>query len=260
MFRVFESLDELVQIIEEAHGVPLSANCMVPRQRVLELLDELRDAFPAELDDAQDVLDQRDEIIDDAEARANNTISTADDEAHRIVDEANARATQEIEDAQARADNTIGAAEDEAARVREDAQREYDDVVGRAAAEADRLIADGNASYDRSVAEGREEQARLIAESTVVREANEEARRVVADAHADSTRLREECDRYVDGKLAEFEESLSATLRSVNRDRSALRSGAGASGAGAQGEREPREAREVRESREPREPRRRYER
>lgn len=231
MFRVFESLDELVQILEEAHGVPLSANCMVPRQRVLELLDELRDAFPTELDDAQDVLDQRDEILNDAEARANNTISSADDEARRIVDEADARANHTIEDAEARAAGTVAAAEDDARHIRDNAQREYDTVVDRAAAESDRLIQAGHDSYDRSVAEGQEEQARLVAESTVVREANEEARKLRADAHADSSRLREECDRYVDGKLAEFEQSLQETLRNVGRNRSALRSGAGAMGA-----------------------------
>ena len=146
MFRVFESLDELVQILEEAHGVPLSANCMVPRQRVLELLDELRDAFPAELDDAQDVLDQRDEIINDAEARANNTISTADEEAHRIVDEAEARANHTVEDANAHAAGTVAAAEDDARRLREDAQHEYDSIVDRASAESDRLIHAGNES------------------------------------------------------------------------------------------------------------------
>lgn len=233
MFRVFESLDELVQILEEAHGVPLSANCMVPRQRVLELLDELRDAFPAELDDAQDVLDQRDEIINDAEARANNTISTADEEAHRIVDEAEARANHTVEDANAHAAGTVAAAEDDARRLREDAQHEYDSIVDRASAESDRLIHAGNESYERSVAEGREEQARLVAESTVVREANDEANRLLSDAHADSSRLREECDRYVDSKLAEFEQTLQETLRNVGRNRSVLRSGAGAVGGGA---------------------------
>ncbi|MDO5029318.1 MAG: DivIVA domain-containing protein [Corynebacterium sp.] len=230
MFRVFESLDELVQILEEAHGVPLSANCMVPRQRVLELLDELRDAFPTELDDAQDVLDQRDEILNDADARANNTITTADDEARRIVDEAEARANHTIEDANAHAAGTVAAAEDDARRIRDNAQHEYETVVDRASAEADRLVTAGNESYERSVAEGREEQARLVSESTVVREANEESRRLLADAHADSSRLREECDRYVDSKLAEFETTLQETLRNVGRNRSALRSGAGAVG------------------------------
>ena len=31
MFHVFEALDELVAMIEEARGLPMSAQCMVPR-------------------------------------------------------------------------------------------------------------------------------------------------------------------------------------------------------------------------------------
>ena len=242
MYRVFECLDELVQTVEEAYGVPMTANCMVPRRDVLVLLDELRNAFPEELDDAQDVLDQRDVIIGDAEASAAESIAAAEEEARRIMDEAEDRARRMVEDAENRAHATVAEAQEEAARRREDADREYHQITERAAAEAERLVASGNAAYDRSVQDGLAEQERLVSESTVVREANDEARRIIDAAHADSNRLRGECDVYVDDKLAEFEASLSETLRSVGRDRAALRKGAGASGA--MGDREGRDGRD----------------
>lgn len=232
MYRVFETLDELVQTVEEAYGVPMTANCMVPRRDVLVLLDELRNAFPSELDDAQDVLDQRDMIVSDAEATAAESIAAAEEEARRIMDEAEDRSRRMVEDAENRAHATVAEAQNDADRRREDADREYHQVTERAASEADRLVASGNAAYDRSVQDGLAEQQRLVSESTVVHEANEEARRVVESAYADSKRLRGECDVYVDNKLAEFESALSETLRMVGRDRSALRKGAGASGAG----------------------------
>ena len=232
MYRVFETLDELVQTVEEAYGVPMTANCMVPRRDVLVLLDELRNAFPSELDDAKDVLDQRDMIVSDAEATAAETIAAAEEEARRIMDEAEDRSRRMVEDAENRAHATVAEAQNDADRRREDADREYHQVTERAASEADRLVASGNDAYDRSVQDGLAEQQRLVSESTVVHEANEEARRVVESAYADSKRLRGECDVYVDNKLAEFESALSETLRSVGRDRSALRKGAGASGAG----------------------------
>ena len=50
---------------------------------------------------------------------------------------------------------------------------------------------------------------------------------VVDAAHAEADRLRGDCDVYVDEKLAEFEEILTGTLRSVNRGRHQLRTGAG---------------------------------
>ena len=62
-----------------------------------------------------------------------------------------------------------------------------------------------------------------------MRRANEEAHRIVDTAHADSERLRSECDEFVDGKLSEFEGSLTEVLRTVTRDRQALRRGAGVS-------------------------------
>lgn len=232
MYRVFESLDELVQTVEEAYGVPMTANCMVPRRDVLMLLDELRNAFPAELDDAQDVLDQRDAIINDAETRAAAEITRADEEARRLLEEAEETARRMVADAEDRAHTMVSEAQEDAERRRDDADREYHQVTERAAAEAERLVASGNAAYDRSVQDGLAEQERLVSESTVVREANDEARRVIDAAHADSNRLRGECDVYVDDKLAEFEAALSSTLRTIGRDRAALRKGAGASGPG----------------------------
>ena len=230
MYKTFQGMDDLQQMVEQAYGVPMTANCMVPRREVLDILDEMRNAIPIELDDAQDVLDHRDNIIADSQAQANNLVADAEDEQDRILRDAQARATEMIQDAEDRAASTVSHAEAEADRLVSDARREYEQATERAAAEADRLINSGNESYQRSVDEGIAEQQRLISESEVVRNAEAEAQRIIESAHADSDRLRTECDRYVDSTLAEFESSLTDTLRVVNRDRAALRKGAGAAG------------------------------
>ncbi|MCA1655990.1 MAG: DivIVA domain-containing protein, partial [Pseudonocardiaceae bacterium] len=36
MYKVFESLDELVTILEEARGLPMTSSCVVPRGDILE--------------------------------------------------------------------------------------------------------------------------------------------------------------------------------------------------------------------------------
>jgi len=46
-------LDELIATFEEARSVPMTAGCVVPRGDVLELVDDIKDAIPGELDDAQ---------------------------------------------------------------------------------------------------------------------------------------------------------------------------------------------------------------
>ena len=63
----------------------MTSNCVVPRGDVLELLDDIREALPGELDDAQDVLDRRDEIVDDAAHEAEQTRSGAQADAEAAL-------------------------------------------------------------------------------------------------------------------------------------------------------------------------------
>jgi cell division septum initiation protein DivIVA len=89
------------------------------------------------------------------------------------------------------------------------------------------MIEAGKASYDLAVAEGKAEQERLISQAEVVQAAHAESARVIDSAHAESDRLRADSDLYVDTKLAEFEEFLTGTIRSVGRGRQQLRTGTG---------------------------------
>lgn len=230
MYKVFEALDELVNTVQRGYGVPMTSNCVVPRQDMLALLDDLRDALPLELDDAQDVLDHRDAVIREAEEKAAAIVEDAENEARDLLARAAEESDAMVEDATKHANSVVGKANDSADRIVSDARREAATTIERAQAEAERLITSGNDSYRRAVAEGQAEQERLISESEVVRRSTEEAHRIVDSAHADSNKLRNECDEYVDSKLAEFETSLSTTLRSVSADRTALRRGAGAKG------------------------------
>ena len=114
-----------------------------------------------------------------------------------------------------------------AARIAATAKREYEASTGRAKTEADRLIENGNLAYEKAVQEGIKEQQRLVSQTEIVQTATAEATRLVDSAHAEADRLRGECDIYVDNKLAEFEDFLNGTLRSVGRGRHQLRTAAG---------------------------------
>lgn len=238
MFHVFEALDELVAMVEEARGIPMSTQCMVPRSDALLLLDEIREALPKELDDAQDVLDQRDGLIDEANSYAETTknetnaqvdqqLASARADADRMIAEAKDKADRMVAEASNNSAVMITDAEHESTRLLHEAQREYESVTERAHNEAERLIAKGNDDYEQSVAAARAEQARLVSESEVVKTSRDEAQRIVDAAHAESDRLRGECDIYVDNKLAEFESILNSTSREVLNGRKTLRARAG---------------------------------
>jgi cell division septum initiation protein DivIVA len=211
VYRVFESLDALVTVVEEARGLPMTSNCVVPRGDLLDLLDDLREAVPAELDDAQDVLDRRDALIHEAQQRAEETVSAATAEAERLLAEAREQAEQLLAEARHDAERTVA-----------DGRQEYTELVDRAQAESERLAEAGRVAHERSVAEGRDEQARLVSETEVVRAARLQAAGIVDAATSESARVRTECDAYVDRKLGEFEDVLGKALRTVNRGRSQL--------------------------------------
>ena len=40
VYRLYETVDELTTVIENARSVPMSASCMVPRDHLLDLLDD----------------------------------------------------------------------------------------------------------------------------------------------------------------------------------------------------------------------------
>ena len=220
MYRVFEALDELVTIAEEARGLPMTTSCVVPRGDVLELLDDIREAIPGELDDAQDVLDHRDKLVEDAAEEAARTTEVAQVEADRLLAEAREQVQQMIAEAEHEAERTVSRG-----------RREYADLTDRAAAEADRMTEAGRQSHERAVADGRAEQERLVSEHQVTLAARDEAARLLDRAAEDAHQARSDCDHYVDTALAEFTDTLESVLDTVGRHRHQLRLGQVGAGA-----------------------------
>src|SRR5699024_6090745 len=206
-------------MIEDARSLPMTANCVVPTHESLLLLDDIRHSFPGELDDAQDVLDQRDRVLAEADSTARDTVAAADAEAERTLGDARADADAMLSDAKSRADRMVAEATGHADEIVGDArveaeellhrpQREAASTTPRARAEARRLLEHANVIYARPVAGGGEEQHLMLSESAVVRSAEGEAARVREAAHAESARRREEGAVYVDEKRGRFAEFL----------------------------------------------------
>lgn len=230
MYRVFESLDALVTVVEEARGVPMTSNCVVPRGDVLDLLDDVREAIPAELDDAQDVLDRRDEIVGEAEREAEETRTAATTESDELLADARAEAERLVSEAREEAERTLADARHQADTMIADGRQEYEEVTARARHDADRHVESGRAAHDRFVADGQHEQARLVSQTEVVQAAHARSAQIIDTAEGEADRLRQECDGYVDAKLAEFEDTLGKALKTVSRGRSQLWKGGSPNG------------------------------
>ena len=82
-----EKLNTAIAIVEEARGVPLSASCVVHRGEMLEILEGARDVLPTDLAGAEDIIAQRDAIIEEGRASAESMIATAREDVARMVEQ-----------------------------------------------------------------------------------------------------------------------------------------------------------------------------
>jgi vacuolar-type H+-ATPase subunit H len=85
--------------------------------------------------------------------------------------------------------------------------------------ERDKIIDAGRREAERIIAEGEAEHGRLVSVNEILVSAEHEASRILGDARAETQRLREEVDDYVDTALANFEQFLTRSLASIERGR-----------------------------------------
>ncbi len=78
----------LYEMIQDARGVPLSADkCIVERDRVLDLLDEISNQLPGELKQAKTIVESRGEVINNAKREAENILKQAQVQARQMISE-----------------------------------------------------------------------------------------------------------------------------------------------------------------------------
>jgi cell division septum initiation protein DivIVA len=212
VYRLYETVDQLTTVIENARSVPMSGSCMVPRDHLLDLLDDLRESLPEDVQAAGAIVEQRTEILQQAQA-----------EAERLTGRTRGESEQLLTSARRQRDELLGTA-----------RRQRDELLAQAQAEAEELLADAEAEAQRLVTEGRRQQAemlaaaqaeheRLITETEVYRGAVSRSDELGAQTATDVARMRAEVDEYVDTRLADFGTTLDHMLRSVEKARSTLR-------------------------------------
>ncbi|GAA3024972.1 hypothetical protein GCM10020229_40310 [Kitasatospora albolonga] len=198
-------LDAIVSAVENARSMPMSASCVVNRAELVGLLQQLREALPAELAQAQSVMADHEQVVADAQAQADQIIRGAHDERGSIVSD-----TEVVLRAQAEADRILSEARFEV----ETKRAEADDYV-------DSKLANFEVVLTKTLgAVGRGRQ-KLRGDSSVFEQPfDEEAQ----DGEEFRSRVSPspEVDEYVDVKLATLETVLSKTLEAVGKGRDKL--------------------------------------
>ncbi|GAA1516403.1 hypothetical protein GCM10009730_22680 [Streptomyces albidochromogenes] len=202
---VQKKLDEIVEAVGSARSMPMSASCVVNRADLLSMLEEVRQALPGSLAQAQELIGGHEQITERARQEAERIIESAHAERGSLISD-----TEVARRSQEEADRILA----EARRDAEEIRAEADEYVDSKLANFEVVLTKTLGSVDR----GRE---KLLGRGPGLDDqgyADEEA----PERSHDPETLRRRADEYVDTKLGAFEAVLSKTLEAVGRGRQKL--------------------------------------
>ena len=87
MATVEELVNSLYEMVQDAGAVPFTDKCMLERDRVLDMLDELRVSLPSDIKMAQDIVEKRNELIAAGKREADALRKQAEEAARTMVNE-----------------------------------------------------------------------------------------------------------------------------------------------------------------------------
>ncbi|MFD5695341.1 ATP synthase F0 subunit B [Streptomyces rubiginosohelvolus] len=205
---VQKKLDEIVEAVGSARSMPMSASCVVNRAELLAMLEEVRQALPGSLAQAQELLGGQEQFAEQARQEAERIIESAHAQRASLISE-----TEIARQSQSEADRILS----EARREAEEVRAEADDYVDSKLANFEVVLTKTIGSVDR----GRE---KLLGRGQGLDEQGYEDPDFTEapERSADPETLKQRADAYVDAKFGAFEAVLAKTLEAVGRGRQKL--------------------------------------
>ena len=81
-----ETITTLYEMVQDAWSLPLGAEkCVIERDKVLDLLDEISNQLPGELKQAKTIVESRNEVITNAKREAENILKQAEQQAAEMM-------------------------------------------------------------------------------------------------------------------------------------------------------------------------------
>lgn len=120
-------ISSLYDMIQDARSMPLAADkCIVERDRILDMLDEIIAIFPGEIKQARTIVESRNELIAQARREAENILRTAQEQAAELV-------TKEAiyVEARKRSEALVGETQDKIMQLRKAGNEYMDEALRR---------------------------------------------------------------------------------------------------------------------------------
>ncbi|MFC8508987.1 ATP synthase F0 subunit B [Streptomyces sp. NPDC057411] len=202
---VQKKLDEIVATVQSARSMPMSASCVINRAELLALLEEVREALPGSLAQAQELIGGREQMVEQARQ-----------EAERIIEAAHAERGSIVSDSQ-----VARQSQDEADRILADARREAEEIRAEADDYVDSKLANFEVVLNKTIGSVDRGREKLLGRGPGL-DADGYADEDAPEYSSDPQTLIHRADAYVDAKLGAFEAVLSKTLEAVGRGRQKL--------------------------------------
>ena len=134
--RIEQIIEEIEEYVEGCRYQPLSTTkIIVNKEELEELLRELRLKTPDEIKRYQRIIENRDAILSDAQAKADDILKKAKDRADRMISE-----SEIVKEANAVADATVNDANQQAQEILDSAQQDANDIRTSAITYTDSLL------------------------------------------------------------------------------------------------------------------------
>lgn len=125
---VRDTLDQIENLVAGASHVPLSGKCMIDEDALVHLVEGLRNDLPNELDQAGQIMADRDKIVEDAHK-----------EAERITEQAKKYAQQKIDEHE-----IVAQAKDKSRAILQQTQEQEREIMERTRQNAQQLREDAD--------------------------------------------------------------------------------------------------------------------
>lgn len=156
--KIEQTIEDIYKYLETCKPSKFYANKIsVDKDELLELLEELRLSAPDEIRRYQKVITNRDDILNDAQRRAETMLSQAQAKTNQLLDE-----NEIMQAAYTRADEIMRQAQEEATALLDQAVKESDEMRRGALAYTNDLLADAKMHIQQALKDSENSHARYV--------------------------------------------------------------------------------------------------
>lgn len=113
---ILHLIDQLEELFNESKAFPLTNDVLIKEERLLDLIDQMRLSVPDEVKKSQQVINQKDRLLAQAQEEATRTIKLAREKSVEMVERDGI-----VESARLKADQIIKRAEEQSDMIKQDA-------------------------------------------------------------------------------------------------------------------------------------------